>query len=404
MKIGVLGGTFDPIHLGHLLIAEEAGTQLALDRVIFMPAGQPWLKDGKPLSDALHRVEMVRLAVADNPYFEVSLQEVDRPGPSYTVDTLEKLTGGLGAGNSIHFILGVDALHDFHRWKDPERILELSGLVVAPRPGHPGVNLTAFLAQFPNAKGRVQTLQGPSISISGTEIRGRAKAGQPLGYLVPQPVADYIERHRLYVGMGANPESGLGTSTVKYMRQMVETLFQVALEKRALQYGDFTLTSGKTSPYYFDGRLLSLDPEGAYLIGEALLPLFNESGVEAIGGLTLGADPIVTAVSLAGYRRGDRMPAFIVRKEVKAHGTMRGIEGPLPAGAKVAIVDDVCTTGGSLFQAIEAAEAADCQVVKVAVVLDRAGGGSEEIRSRGYDFQALLTASQDGTVRVADGI
>jgi nicotinate-nucleotide adenylyltransferase len=118
MKIGVLGGTFDPIHLGHLLIAEEAGTQLALDRVIFMPAGQPWLKDGKPLSDALHRVEMVRLAVADNPYFEVSLQEVDRPGPSYTVDTLEKLTGVLGAGNSIHFILGIDALHDFHRWKD----------------------------------------------------------------------------------------------------------------------------------------------------------------------------------------------------------------------------------------------------------------------------------------------
>ena len=180
-----------------------------------------------------------------------------------------------------------------------------------------------------------------------------------------------------------------------------ERLLELALERGAIKYGDFTLTSGIKSSYYFDGRLLSLDPEGANLIASALLPLLWEAGAEAVGGTTLGADPIVASVALASYRDGPPIPAFIVRKESKEHGTRQNIEGPLTAGAKVAIVDDVCTTGGSLFHAIESAEAIGCAVVKVVAVLDRRGGGSDEMARRGYAFAALLEATPNGEIRTA---
>ena len=145
-------------------------------------------------------------------------------------------------------------------------------------------------------------------------------------------------------------------------QQMVNRLLELALERGAIRYGDFTLSSGRKSSYYFDGRLLSLDPEGAYLLGHALLPLLTDAGVEAVGGPTLGADPIVTAVATASWQQGTPMPAFIVRKEAKGYGMGQMIEGPLPpAGASVAIVDDACTTGGSLFHAIDAAEEAGIQ-------------------------------------------
>ena len=187
------------------------------------------------------------------------------------------------------------------------------------------------------------------------------------------------------------------------MRQDVERLLEIAIEKGALKYGDFTLSSGKHSSYYFDGRLLSLDPEGAHLISQALLPLLNKAGAKAVGGTTLGADPMVAAVALASHLQGGPIPAFIVRKESKSHGTKQNIEGPLVLGSKVAIVDDVCTTGGSLFHAIEAAEEAGCEVVKVVSLLDRNEGGSEEMRKRGYDFSALLAATTEGKiVPVAD--
>jgi orotate phosphoribosyltransferase len=189
-------------------------------------------------------------------------------------------------------------------------------------------------------------------------------------------------------------------------KDTLNRLLALALERGALKYGDFTLSSGKKSSYYFDGRLLSLDPEGAHLIAQALLPLLHQAGAQAVGGLTLGADPIVAAVALASYTptsRGGRrsIPGFIVRKEAKGHGTRQGIEGPLAPGSKVAIVDDVCTTGGSLFQAIGAAEAAGCTVVKVLAVLDRMEGGSQELRRRGYDFSALLAATPQGQIAVA---
>ena len=180
-----------------------------------------------------------------------------------------------------------------------------------------------------------------------------------------------------------------------------DRLLALALERGAIRYGDFTLSSGKKSSYYFDGRLLSLDPEGAHLIGNALLPMLAEAGVDAVGGPTLGADPIVTAAAMASWQRGAPLPAFIVRKEAKGHGLTQMIEGPLPEAATVAIVDDTCTTGGSLFHAIAAAEAAGCKVGLVLAVLDRNEGGSKAIRDRGYNFEALLTAGEDGRIRPA---
>ena len=181
-----------------------------------------------------------------------------------------------------------------------------------------------------------------------------------------------------------------------------ERLLALALERGAIRYGDFTLSSGRRSAYYFDGRLLSLDPEGAWLLGNALLPLLADAGAAAIGGPTLGADPIVAATVMASWQAARPLPGFIVRKEAKEHGTGQLIEGPLPpAGGVVAIVDDTCTTGGSLFHAISAAEGAGCKVGLVMVVLDRNEGGSAALRERGYPFVALLQAGPDGRIAPA---
>ena len=179
----------------------------------------------------------------------------------------------------------------------------------------------------------------------------------------------------------------------------VERLLQIADERGALKYGDFTLSSGQKSRYYFDGRLLSLDPEGAYLIGQVLLPILKEAGAQAVGGPTLGADPIVATIAVSSYLDGSNIPAFIVRRDSKTYGTQQRVEGPLSPGSRVAIVDDTCTTGASLLDAIEACETAGCSVSKVIVILDRCQGGSEELQRRGYDFVSLLEATPDGEVR-----
>lgn len=172
----------------------------------------------------------------------------------------------------------------------------------------------------------------------------------------------------------------------------------------AIQYGEFTLSSGQKSSYYFDGRLLSLHPRGAYLIEQLLLPIVRWTGAYAIGGPTIGADPIVTAVAFWSHIVGGGIPAFIVRKEAKGHGTDQLIEGPLVKGAPVVIVDDVCTTGNSLFHAINVveAEAYGCKVVAVITILDRYQGGSDEIRKRGYSFFCILEATPEGRIRIAD--
>ncbi len=177
-----------------------------------------------------------------------------------------------------------------------------------------------------------------------------------------------------------------------------ETILELAKRRGALQFGEFQLSAGGVSPYYFDGRLLTLDPEGAYLVGDALLPLLAECGAEAIAGPTLGADPIVAAVAVLSHQRGAPIPALIVRKDAKGHGGRRFIEGTMPEGGRIAVVDDACTSGASLFHAIGAVEAAGGSVVKVLCILDRNEGGSEELRRRGYDFAALLEANEKGEI------
>jgi orotate phosphoribosyltransferase len=179
-----------------------------------------------------------------------------------------------------------------------------------------------------------------------------------------------------------------------------EKLLQV-FKKHAIFYGDFTLSSGLKSSYYFDGRMFTLWPEGAYLVGKAVFEILKDTPVEAVGGLTLGADPIVTAVALVSYLKGKPLPAFIVREELKRHGTQKQIEGNLPENSKVAVVDDVVTTGTSIFKAIEVVERRNCKVVKVVALLDRHQGGSEELKQRGYDFVAILSADAEGSMRIA---
>ena len=204
MRWGILGGTFDPIHLGHLLLAEECREILALDKVLFVPAGQPWLKAGQPLTDAVHRLRMVELATADNPHFEVLRWEVERTGPSYTVDTLERLRSESGADVELHFLLGLDALADFPRWKDPERILQLANLAVIPRPGYresDGDSIVAEInSRYPAYADRITMLAVESVAISATELRRRAAIGQSIRYRTPAAVGEYIGEQGLYKG------------------------------------------------------------------------------------------------------------------------------------------------------------------------------------------------------------
>ena len=181
-----------------------------------------------------------------------------------------------------------------------------------------------------------------------------------------------------------------------------EAILDLAKRRGALLFGEFRLSAGGTSPFYFDGRLLTLDPEGAYRVATALLPILRECRADAIAGPTLGADPIVSSVALMSHLEGPPVSGLIVRKEAKEYGGRRGVEGPLVEGSRVAVVDDTCTTGASLFLAIDAVEAAGCQVVKVMSILDRREGGSDEIRRRGYDFVALLEANEQGEVAAAE--
>ncbi len=198
MRIGILGGTFDPVHLGHLLIAEEARIGLQLDRVLFVPAGRPWLKEGQPLTEARHRVRMVELAIAANPHFQARRNEVDRPGLTYTVDTLEELRAEMPAGTELYFILGLDAFESFHRWKEPDRILELSRLVVVSRPGYLVEERDQLLARYHQQRDRICLLPVHSVDFSATEIRRRAAEGISFRYQVPEAVEGYIVEEGLY--------------------------------------------------------------------------------------------------------------------------------------------------------------------------------------------------------------
>ena len=199
MNIGVLGGTFDPIHMGHLIIAEEVRARLDLAEVLFVPAGQPWLKANNVISPAEHRVEMVRLAIADEPSFKLSTMEIERAGPSYTVDTMAELGSQIGARDKLFFILGWDNLIQLPQWHEPSRLVKLCRLVPVRRVGHPSPDLDSLEAAVPGLSQSIIMLDTPQIEISASEIRARVARGLSIHQLVPEPVERYIKQHRLYL-------------------------------------------------------------------------------------------------------------------------------------------------------------------------------------------------------------
>ena len=195
-SVGIFGGTFDPIHHGHLAIAEEAREALGLERVWFVPASLPPHKPGRPVTPAADRLAMLRAAVAGNPVFDVSEVELLRGGPSYTVDTLAELRAA-GVVDPW-FILSAEALAGFPAWREPDRILELCRLAVVPRAGTEPLDAAWVEAAFPGRGDRVRFLSGPLLPISGSVVRRRVAAGRSIRYLVPDPVARYIADHALY--------------------------------------------------------------------------------------------------------------------------------------------------------------------------------------------------------------
>ena len=197
MRIGVFGGTFDPIHMGHLIAAEDARAALELDKVLFIPAGQPWFKSYRQITEAHHRLEMVKLAVESNPPFDVTDIEIRRGGPSYTVDTLAELHEWHADAEFI-VILGVDALREIDRWHQPRTLFELASVVGMARPGA-SLDPSALNAAIPGASSRMRLLDSALIEISGTDIRGRVAAGQSIRYRVPAAVERYISENGLYV-------------------------------------------------------------------------------------------------------------------------------------------------------------------------------------------------------------
>jgi nicotinate-nucleotide adenylyltransferase len=198
MNIGLLGGTFDPIHVGHLIIAEEVRLKLALDEVLFIPTGQPWLKSERSLASGEHRLEMLKLAISSNPHFKVSSIELERPGPSYSVDTVSALKDELGAGVELYFIVGFDAFAELPIWKEPSRLLDLCHVVGLRRPGYAELDWGSLEQAIPGVSSRVTVVDVPQIDISSTQIRERVAKGLSIRYLVPEAVEGYISKNRLY--------------------------------------------------------------------------------------------------------------------------------------------------------------------------------------------------------------
>ena len=196
MRLGVLGGTFDPVHLGHLVLAERAREQLQLSRVLWVPAGDPWRKTRRSVTPAKHRLALVRLAIEGQPAFVLCPLEVERGGPSYSVDTLEELNRQ-HPGAQLFFLLGLDAVEDLPNWREPERLIRLATVAAVPRGGR-RLSKAELDRLLPGLGRRVVWVEMPRIDISATELRRRAGRGETLRYLVPEAVASYIRRQRLY--------------------------------------------------------------------------------------------------------------------------------------------------------------------------------------------------------------
>src|SRR6188768_1235249 len=201
-RIGVMGGTFDPIHHGHLVAASEVAQSFDLDEVIFVPTGKPWQKDD--VSPSEHRYLMTVIATASNPRFRVSRVDIDRAGPTYTIDTLRDLKAQLPDAE-LYFITGADALADIFTWRAAEELFELARFVGCTRPGYTMDEAT--IASFP--ADRVTMVEIPALAISSTDCRDRTRRGEPVWYLVPDGVVQYIAKHDLY----ASPEASTTPST-----------------------------------------------------------------------------------------------------------------------------------------------------------------------------------------------
>ena len=190
-RIGVMGGTFDPIHHGHLTAASEAGHAFDLDEVIFVPTGQPWQKTHRPLAPAEDRYLMTVIATAANPLFSVSRIEIDRPGPTYTVDTLRELRAERGAEAELFFIIGADALSGLRTWHAPDEVLALTHFIGLTRRGRQ-------LAENSLGREAFSLMEMPTLEISSSICRDRIRAGLPIRYLVPDGVISYISKRGLY--------------------------------------------------------------------------------------------------------------------------------------------------------------------------------------------------------------
>ena len=195
MAVGVLGGTFDPVHKGHLIIAQEAALELGLEMVHFIPAGEPPLKDHE-VTPAHHRLQMLRLALAGDKGFRLSTLELERPGLSYTVDTLLELRRT--DPRELYLILGKDAVAGLPRWHRPQELVSLCYIAAVPRPGVLEPDVAALEDALPGLRERLRLLSGPNIGISASEIRQRVARGLPVRYLLPAGVDGYIREHGLY--------------------------------------------------------------------------------------------------------------------------------------------------------------------------------------------------------------
>jgi nicotinate-nucleotide adenylyltransferase len=197
-RLGILGGTFDPIHHGHLVAAQEAYHQLALDLVLWLPAGAPPHKIKQPVASAAHRLRMIELAIAARPHFALSRLDMDRPGPSYTVETLELLRAEWGPAPAFFFIEGADSLADIATWYRPERLLALCELAVVGRPGA-AFDLPSLEERLPGLSARLHWVDMPHLEISSSDLRARLRAGRPISFLLPATVEAYIQEQQLYI-------------------------------------------------------------------------------------------------------------------------------------------------------------------------------------------------------------
>lgn len=193
-RVGMMGGTFDPIHVGHLAIADDVREALGLERILFIPAGVPPHKPEGSVAPVADRVAMVEAALADNPAFELSRVEVDRPGPSFTVDTVERLATTF----EVTVILSAETFHELPTWHEPDRLFAAAHVAVVPREGYAAADPAWLASTFPGREDRVRYVEVPHLGVSSTGIRARVAAGRTIRYLVPLAVGSYIDAHGLY--------------------------------------------------------------------------------------------------------------------------------------------------------------------------------------------------------------